>query len=317
MPVCQIAISTTHLLRTHHWYRRALGFLPAGELRHREAPGPGRISDLPESSLDVWCLMGQQDWFQFEMFEFQRPRMRMLPSDWRPCDIGYSMVGVHVTDFDEALDRLLRTSGRPLSDPVGEPGGRRVCLRDPEGVLLELMEDNPRSFGASPWPRQDLPVAVRSLSLSVADLDRAHRSWTDGLGLVEATGVVLHSPEHEALWDLAGATRRTVLLWAGDFLVELVQYEDPRGRQRPAGYLLSDQGLLNVALGTLDRDVFDRVYHQALAAGFQSNSDPWTLANVGTVAYLLDEQGSCVELMHVESTGLEHMGFIPWREHRP
>ena len=42
----------------------------------------------------------------------------------------------------------------PLSDPAGEPGARRVCVRDPDGVLLELMEDDPRA----PEPRERAPA---------------------------------------------------------------------------------------------------------------------------------------------------------------
>jgi hypothetical protein len=77
---------------------------------------------------------------QFEMFEFQKPRMRPIPHDWQPCDLGYSTIGLVVNDFDEALRRLRRTSGRLQSPPIGAAGDRRVCLRDPDGILLEIRE---------------------------------------------------------------------------------------------------------------------------------------------------------------------------------
>jgi catechol 2,3-dioxygenase-like lactoylglutathione lyase family enzyme len=314
MPLCQIAISATDLPRTHHWYRRALGLVTAGARRTRELPAHSAITDLPELSLDVWCLVDRRDWFQFELFEFRRPRMRPMPADARPSDIGYSMIGFHVADFDEALDRLRRTSGRPLSDKYGPPGQRRMCLRDPEGILLELMEADIRQPGVPRRVRTDVPTATRFIRLSVPDLDCAKRFWVDGLGLIQADGVTLHTPEHESLWGMEGATRRTLLLWAGDFLVELVQYERPAPRWRSAGYLLSDQGILNVALGSTRRQDFDALYERVRRAGFAPNSEPWTLPGIATVVYFSDDQGFSVELLHVEPAGLEHMGFVPTPE---
>ena len=93
--------------------------------------------------------------------------------------------------------------------------------------------------------------------------------------------------------------------------VELVQYVEPRGRPRPAGYLLSDQGVLNVALGSTNKDDFDATYERLTRAGFRSNRSPWTLADVATVAYMNDDQGFRVELLHVEPTALVRMGFLP------
>lgn len=314
MPLCQVAISAMHLRRTHHWYRRALGFTAAGPVRHREVPGPAPVSDLPESSFDVWCLADQQDTFQIEMFEFDRPRMRPLPASWRPCDVGYSLVGLHVADFDEALDRLSRTSGRPGGAPIGARGQRRIALRDPEGILLELMEDDVRAEPLRTRPRPEMPIVVRSITLSVPDLRRARRFWVDAVGLAERDDLMLHGPEHEALWGLDGARRTSLTLAAGDFIIEVVQYDHPVGQPRPAGYLLSDQGLLNVAFGSGDRRQFDEAYHRIAAAGYQPNSEPWTLAGVATVVYFTDDQGFSVELLHVEPGGWEEMGFTPLRQ---
>src|SRR5688572_26102795 len=230
LPLCQIALSATDRPRAHHWYRRALGFLSAGAKRHREQPDYAEVPDLPELSMDVWCLVDRQPWFQIELFEFQRPRMRLQPVDWRPCDLGYALIGIHVDDFDAALDRLARTSGRLLGGAVGAAGSRRVCLRDPDGILLELMEDDPCRDRVTTPARPEVPVATRFVTASVHDLDRARRFWIDALGFSERRGLSLHAPEHEALWGQSGAQRRAAVLGAGDFLIELVQYERPQGR---------------------------------------------------------------------------------------
>ena len=75
-----------------------------------------------------------------------------LPEGWRPNDIGYTTMGLHVADFDARLAHLAASGVHPLTDPIGASPSRRVCIRDPEGVLLELMEDDPRMPSAPARP---------------------------------------------------------------------------------------------------------------------------------------------------------------------
>jgi catechol 2,3-dioxygenase-like lactoylglutathione lyase family enzyme len=297
------------LTRSHWWYQRALGFVPAGERRHREGELYAAVPGLPEASFDVACLLGRQDFFQLEMFEFARPRMQSRSVDWRPCDIGYSMFGVHVADFDETLRRILAVGGRPLTPHLGDIGRRRVCLADPDGILVELMEDElfggarERSPGVAGLP------AVASVTISVPSVVAAREFWIDVLGCAEASADHVHSAEHERLWGLEGAERRTLVVRTGDVALELVEYAVPRGKPRPAGYLLSDQGILNVAFGSTDKREFDAIYDRAVARGYEGHREPWTLAGAATVVYLTDNQGLSVELLHVEPAALDRMGF--------
>ena len=84
---------------------------------------------------------------------------------------------------------------------------------------------------------RDLPVATRFMTLSVPDLGEARNTWLHVLGLPEETEVVLHTPEHEALWGLAGATRESFVVRAQDIFLEVVQYLDPVGKGWPEGYI--------------------------------------------------------------------------------
>ena len=308
--LCQIALSVTDLQRSVDWYRRALGLQPAGTIRQLVTDGPARVSGLPECSLHVSCVVDRQEWMQFEIMEFERPRMRLLPADWRPSDLGYSVIGLHVEDFDATLECLNRTSGRLLTDPLDDPGRRRVCVRDPDGIVLELMEDDVRAVQARTRPHEVVPTTVRSVTVSVASLERARRFWVEGLGCQE-TSVKLHCPEHEPLWGLSGARRESLVLWAGDVLIELVRYEWPVWRARPAGYLISDQGILNVAFGCLSRKEFNATYTRLNRLGFRPNSAPWSVPGRATVVYFTDDQGFSVELLHVEPDGMDYMGFVP------
>jgi len=308
--LCQIAFSVQNLQSTHAWYRQVFGFLPAGGTRLFRGPLTARVQGLPGVISTCWWLVDQQEFFQLEMFEFKRPEVRPLPADWRPCDVGYTTVGLHVSDFGATMARLETAGVRSIAPPLERNGARRVCVRDPEGVLLEILEDDPRQPGLPPRPRPELPVTTRFVTVSVPDLERSRKFFIETLGLPEARGIALHMPEHEALWGLPGGHRRSSLLWAGDRLIELVQYIDPAGKPWPEGHRISDQGILNIALGFRDKKLFDAVYQRCLRAGYQGN---WRPLNLGawSVVYLNDDQGFSVELLFVRSWYDGRMGFRP------
>jgi short-subunit dehydrogenase/catechol 2,3-dioxygenase-like lactoylglutathione lyase family enzyme len=255
-------------------------------------------------------LVDRQDGFQIELFEFRSPLVRRRPSDWRPCDVGYSMISFAVADLDRAMDRATEAGTPPLTEPTGAGESRRVCVRDPEGVLIELMEDDPRAPRARDRPRPELDAVARAVTLSVPDLERSRRLFADVLGLQPTDGVQLHAPEHEALWGLGGAKRRSLALWADDVLVELVEYTEPRGRPWPPGHRISDQGLLNIAFGFRKRTEFEAAYRRCREAGLRGNGPPVRLG-AWSVIYVNDDQGFSVELLHVEPWYEGRMGFRP------
>jgi catechol 2,3-dioxygenase-like lactoylglutathione lyase family enzyme len=262
------------------------------------------VAGLPEAQFDVWCLVGRQAFFQIELFEFAKPQTRPIPVSWRPSDIGYSMFGVHVPDFDRTIETIKALGGDFISAPLGPRGHRRVCLKDPDGVLVEIMEDTP-----VPLRRADLPAIV-SVTLSVGDLDCATDFWIDVMGCSDVLEP-MHTVEHEALWGLAGARSDRVALVAGDCAIELARYHAPLGREKPAGYMLSDHGILNIAFGSTSPHEFDVVYRRALDHGLRGYTEPWCVPGLATVVYLTDPEGFSVELLYVEPDALERMGFVP------
>ena len=261
-----------------------------------------------------------QDFFQIELFQFSKPTARSLPEDWRPCDIGYSTIGIHVADFDATLSRLDRRRVRLLSDPIGEPGSRRVCVRDPDGVLLEVMEDDPRSGEPTVPPARGPggdpvrhPVGARPGGSST--------HLGGGAGPDRAPGVRLHGPEHEGLWGLPGATRQSFVLRAGDMFIEVVHYLDPVGRPWPDGYRISDHGLLNIALGLRYYDALVDLVAACESAGIPPNAPPpTTLKPVWSCSYVNDPMGFSIELLYLARPGekrivnpfnLIELGFRP------
>jgi len=306
----QIALSTSDVRRSQRWYREVLGLEPGGGTNLFAGPLSSMVQGVPRAASTCWWLVDRQDLFQVELFEFRSPLVRALPDDWRPSDVGYAMVAFTVGDLDAAVGRAREAGTPPLSEPIGAAGERRVCLRDPDGVLLELMEDDPRAPVERPRPRSEIPAVARAVSLSVADLESSRRFFVDVLGLPVAADIELHAPEHEVLWGLEGAQRDRTCLWADDFLVELVSYSEPAPRPWPEGYRISDLGLLNIAFGFRDRAGFDEAVRRCRDAGVEGNG-PALHLGAWSVIYVNDEQGFSVELLHVEPWYEGQMGFRP------
>ncbi len=310
-PLCQVALSVADLPLSYQWYRDVFGFMPASGTNAFKGFFASRVQGIPNVASTCWWLMDGQEFFQLELFQFHRPEARPLRTDWRASDIGYSTVGIHVREMDAVLARLATQGVIPLSPPMGENGARRACVRDPQGVLLELMEADP--LGGSRKGVECADATVVSVTLSVADLDRSVAFFCDVLDL-ERSGVQLHEPEHEALWNLAAGSSRRCTLLAGQLMVELAEYE--QGRPRADDYRISDLGILNIALGYRSRRDFNRAYRKCLDAGVRGNWRPLDLG-AWKVVYVNDPQGFSVELLHVQPWYDRRMGFTAGIEPPP
>jgi short-subunit dehydrogenase/catechol 2,3-dioxygenase-like lactoylglutathione lyase family enzyme len=314
MRLSQVALSVADVRRSQAWYREVLGLAPAGGTNLFAGPLSSMVQGIPRAASTCWWLIDRQDHFQLELFEFRSPPTRAFASRRRPCDVGYSLIAFHVEDLGACLARAAARGATALSDPIGDPGSRRCCVRDPDGVIVELMEDDPRADERRDRPRAELRAVTRAVRLSVDDLERSRRLLVESLGLREATAG-LHDPEHEALWGLDGAERDSLSLWAGDFMLELVEYAEPRGKPWPPGYRISDRGLLNVAFGFRDRREFEAAYGRFREAGCEPNGPPVRLGS-WSVVYVNDEAGFSYELLHVEPWFEAMLGFRPRRTPR-
>ncbi len=311
-PLNQIALSVVDLPRTERWFREGIGLLPSGGGRHMmRGPLAAAIQGLPGAASTCWWMMARNPWFQFELFQFERPLAKLMPVDFRPCDIGYTRIGIWVRDFDATLARLAALESPALSAAVGAPGARRACVRSPDGVYVELMEDDPLSSSGDA-ARGDCPAAVRSVTLSVPELGKTADFLRDGLGLAEFSAP-LHAPKHEAIWGLPGACTRSKVFLAGDVLVEVVQYLDPVGQPRPSGYRICDQGILNIAFGAHNKRDQMEVYRRAVAAGGRPNCRPVHLPPLGAgVVYVNDAQDFSFEILWTTpALGDRMWGFLP------
>lgn len=297
-PLNQVAFSVVDLRLTERWFREGFGFLPAGGSRFMaSSPITARVQGVPRSASTMWWLVGRDPGFQLELFQFRRPMARLMPADFRPCDIGYTRVGVTVEDFDATLSHLADLGTQPFGPTIGERGKRRVCVRNPDGVYVEVMEDDPLR-GLTANSAAPCPAAVRSVTVSTPDLEASVGYFTQVCGK-GPEDIFLHAAEHEALWGLDGARCKRAVFRTGPVLLEVVQYVDPPGKPWPAGYRICDQGILNVAFGADNRRDFQTIYDRVVAFGATPNCKPIHLPfkpRAGVV-YVNDKLGFSVEIV--------------------
>lgn len=296
-PLNQIAFSVLDLRLTEHWFREGLGFLPAGGSRVMASlPLTAYVQGVPKAATTMWWMVGRNPGFQLELFQYRRPIAKLLPADFRPCDIGYSRIGVEVQDFDDALVRLAGLGSKPLAPIQGQPGARRACVRNPDGVYVEILETLllPPASGE----RSGCKVNIHSVTVSTSDLAASLAYFTAVCGKPPEASP-LHAPEHEALWGLPGAVTQCAVFLAGEVRLEVVQYLSPIGKPWPVGYRICDQGILNIAFGADNKRDFMHMYKRACAQGAKPNGAPVHLPYKprAGVVYVNDALGFSVELV--------------------
>ena len=266
--VVQIVLGSDDLPFTKHLYATVFGFAVAGE-RLVYSEHNGQVMGFGGwGGATILYMVGRQEMLQLEFWTHTRPPQRPLSPEWRPNDIGFNRIGIAVPDFDATVKALASLGIGTLTAPDQIDGLRRVCFRDPTvGMPVEILEDGP----ALPGHRDryhDLKPAIVYVAASVTDLDSACGFFGDTVGL-ERVDVILHGEEHERLWGLPDARRRTATLRGGTTFVELIQYETPAGRHRPLDDVLYGQGFKTMGVGYRDPvetgGLFERVKHAGLS----------------------------------------------------
>jgi catechol 2,3-dioxygenase-like lactoylglutathione lyase family enzyme len=301
--VIQIGANTSDIPATLHLYAEAFGFHNAG--CHPLWGKNLGIQGLPlNSHALVWWMVGAQDFFQLEFFHHTQPLQRPKRVDWHPADHGWNRFGISVPDFDACLTALAANGLQTFTEPMIESGLRRVAFRDPYlAVIVEVLEKPTRSV-----KDDDSPDVVYATS-SVADLESAQTFYRDVLQLEIVRDQSIHAPHHEALWGMAGARLDAFLVRAGGgILLEIVQYREPSGRPRPDDYRISDQGIVNVCLGSRDGTLVGRTLERAIGAGIHI---PAVFKTEGIVAGYLIDRDKEIELAAIPESLDARLGFLP------
>lgn len=243
----------------------------------------------------LWVLLGAKPLVQLELFHHTVPAQRRLPADWRASDLGWTRFGIAVPDLSR-IRKNLEAWGIGITGESAAPGDvARLVFREPfVGCFIEVMEEGEELPGGFPARQYDVDGAVIHATCSVSDLDASRTFYEQTLGLKVADSLVLHRPEHEALWGLPGAESDSFVVETEGMFLEIVCYRNPLARPPHDDFRVTDQGLVNVALASRDHQVVAEAHQRVLESGCKATG----LLSFGAVrcAYVVQSERS-VELV--------------------
>ena len=240
-----------------------------------------KLFDVPQIEGRSYWLAGDAPFFQLEFFALSEPCVQTM----RPAPInapGYNLITFAVDDLDKTLLRLRERGIAPHASMTAADGSRHICLRDPENVLVELIERPGRS------------ARVLGVGMTVADPDDALRYFTAGFGLSQYP---CQTKVREQLWGVGQPARSIVRFMAGDYWIEVRHYQDG-GDTDPQIFSLVKPGLANIALGFSKAVDFTHCFERVTQAGFHPALPPISFMG-GHNAYLRSEQRISVELLQL------------------
>ncbi len=101
---------------------------------------------------------------------------------------------------------------------------------------------------------QNAVVAVESVGMTVADMDRSIDFYTTVLSFKKVSDVEVLGTEYEQLQGLFGVRLRVVKLQLGNELIELTEYLTPKGRPIPIDSRSHDRWFQHIAIVVSDMD---------------------------------------------------------------
>ncbi|MEM1249494.1 MAG: VOC family protein [Acidobacteriota bacterium] len=141
---------------------------------------------------------------------------------------------------------------------------------------------------------------VHHTGVSVADMERSLAFYRDLLGLeVTFDSDVRNHEGFEAVVAMEEARGRVVWLGAGDeTILELWQYENPKGRPLPTDYRPADHGVTHYALEVED---VHEVHRRIVEAGHAANASPQDL-DLHLTTYVRGPDGEIIEILEDRAT---------------
>ena len=138
------SITVSDLTRSIAFYRDCFGF----EVTSRAPRDPARTSRLMNvPGADIEIAYVRAPGHSLELIEYRAPASKSKV-EARSCDTGAFHVAFDVDNLEAALAVCRQHGALPVGDMIevdaGPNTGRRTCfVRDPDGVLIELIQPEP------------------------------------------------------------------------------------------------------------------------------------------------------------------------------
>jgi len=301
----QIAVVCSDIERTTAFYSRVFGWDEAFGTESFRGAGISEVQGMNNAAASARWLIDSRAGFQLEIFQYEHPQSRPLPDDSSVRDLGYNRMIIATRSLAGLAERLQALdSGLASAFAIDDADRKRALGRDPDGILLEVVESPARV------PDGDDAVLL-GVGVTVNDLELFNEDLVEGFGF-RHTGDVFGHLEH---WDLDGALEKCHTLELGDMFVVASQYRD--SRPRPRDYRLGDIGIMNFALLHPSLASLKAAYLHSCGLGMRSTSVPFIVGEKAAVVYQNTREDISVEMLYVHSRlwGLFGFSRATWRDH--
>ncbi len=293
----RVGLNVSDLDRSSAFYRDALGFSIVDRQSYQRVPGYSTAGSGVRVRIRRMKL-GRQE---IELRQFDPPGVP-YPENSTASDLWFQHCAIVVHDMAAAYERLQRygavaiTQGGPQRLPPGTGSVVAYKFRDPDGHPLELIHF-PLGSGDARWQAKSLTqtMGIDHSALSVSDAMRSI-AFYQALGLSMRSRQTNVGPAQSRLDGLPDVSVGVTAMSPAETHtphVELLSYDNPRGRAAPLSAACSD-----IAGSSLIFEVADlAVLIQELAsAGISAAS----IANDGpgvARAQLRDPDGHLINLL--------------------
>lgn len=303
--VGQIAVVCTDRERTAAFYGGVFGWEHAFGTESFMGEVISEVQNLENAAALTSWLIDSRPGFQLEIFQYAFPESRPLPADSSVSDQGYNRIIIATRSLTEVMDRVTGLDPQlATSFIVDEANQKRALARDPDGVLLEIVE-------RPDWvPAADHSVML-GVGVTVNDLELFSEDLVQGFNFQPEADLF----EHAQHWDMDGGLEKCRTLKLGDMFVVASQYRG--SRQRPDDYKLGDIGIINFAVLQPSMADFKDAYLHTCSLGMRSNCVPLITPGKAAAVYQNTHEGFSVEMVYLDTSlwGLFGFARATWLDH--
>ena len=253
----RVAINVGNIVDAARFYTNALGFIPDAAAQ----PDPSTATLLGVHRVQSMLLQrGRQ---RIELTQCDPPG-KPYPAGSLANDLWFQHCALVTNDIAGAYQRLCQHAFTPISQngPQILPGGIAAFkFRDPDGHPLELIQfpnANPATAGG-----------IDHSAISVSNVERSIRFYTEQLSLSETARQVNTGPAQDALDGLHGVTVDVLALVPAQASphLELLCYRAPQGRAGGADGIAAARLVFTIGDGLARRMIDDPDGHRIVLDG--------------------------------------------------
>jgi len=132
-------IVVSDMQRSLHFYRDLLGLEVWADFEDN-SEYTQQVTDLPGAN--IWMVkLKAKDGVSIELLQYLS-HPQGVPEPMRACDVGCNHIALQVDHIDAMYEKMVSAGIRFHSPPLlsSDGGAKATYCRDPEGVIIELVE---------------------------------------------------------------------------------------------------------------------------------------------------------------------------------